>query len=428
MLTCFYEASTVLQVLLSILSQLTVIVLLSSVLLFQRRYGTPTRSGMGAVLLLLLLLNAALCIVMQLDSRLTGTEQAPHLHLPYVVLFAVTVFSLVYSLWSLLRSSKKTAVINNTSVKESFDNLPTGVCFFNESGLPVLCNLAMHRFSFAVSGKDVQFITDLEECLAEDFAPLKGVTKDGKAFVLTDGRVLQLERNIVTYEDGSRYVQFIAPDVTDLYKTHSELAEENAQLRKVQTDLQRLSANVVTVTREEEILNTKMRVHDEMGRCLVAAQKYLREGGGNGVTDQVVSSWQRAVSMLRYNNEPADEDMLSQIRKTCDSIKLKLIQTGSLPKEEDAAYILACAVRECVTNAVRYAGATELYADFTETDTIATVIIANDGKAPDNEIIEGGGLSTLRRRVERAGGVMMMQSRPQFKLTVTVPKGKEGVL
>jgi len=42
--------------------------------------------------------------------------------------------------------------------------------------------------------------------------------------------------------------------------------------------------------------------------------------------------------------------------------------------------------------------------------------------------VEGGGLSTLRRRVERAGGTMTVQSFPQFKLTVTIPKEKEGVL
>ena len=50
-----------------------------------------------------------------------------------------------------------------------------------------------------------------------------------------------------------------------------DLTKENEQLRKVQEDLKRLSAKVVAVTREEEILNTKMRVHDEMGRCLVAS-------------------------------------------------------------------------------------------------------------------------------------------------------------
>ena len=132
--------------------------------------------------------------------------------------------------------------------------------------------------------------------------------------------------------------------------------------------------------------------------------------------------------MLKYNNETSDDDMLSQIRKTCESIKLGFHQTGTLPKEESAAYILTCAVRECVTNAVRYAAADDLYAEFTENKEFATVHVTNSGKQPDSEIIEGGGLSTLRRRVERAGGTMTVQSLPKFKLTVTVPKGKEGVL
>ena len=203
---------------------------------------------------------------------------------------------------------------------------------------------------------------------------------------------------------------------------------ENAQLRRVQADLQKLSANVVAVTREEEILNTKMRVHDEMGRCLVAAQKYLQAGNTESIPDSVATSWQRAVSMIKYSNDMPEEDMLLQIRKTCEYVKIAFLQTGALPQEERAAYLLTCAVRECVTNAVRYAEATELYADFTETGTEAAVTVTNNGKVPEKQIVEGGGLATLRRRIERAGGTMKVQSRPQFRLTVTVPKGRESVL
>ena len=132
--------------------------------------------------------------------------------------------------------------------------------------------------------------------------------------------------------------------------------------------------------------------------------------------------------MLKYSNDAPDEDMLLQIRKTCEYVKLAFIQTGTLPKQEHAAYLLTCAVRECVTNAVRYAEATELHAEFTENETEATVTVTNNGKIPERQIVEGGGLSTLRRRVERSGGTMTVQSFPEFKLTVTVPKEQEGVL
>ena len=423
-MTCFYQISSVWQSILLVISQFAVIFLATGfILLFKRKCKLPKMFGMGAMLLL----NATLYVLMQLDSRITGAEQGLHLHVPYFALMLDTVLSIAFGAWLLLSETKNRKTINHRSIKESLDNLPTGVCFFNEAGLPVLCNNAMQRFSFAVCGKDVQFVTDLEGCLADDFVPATDARKDGMVFVLPDGRALHLEKRSFTHESGNTYTQYIATDVTELHETRVELQVENARLRRVQTDLQALSANVVTVTREEEILNAKMRVHDEMGRCLIEARKYLREGSTERIPDSVVASWQRAVSMLKYNNDIPDEDMLSQVRKTCESVKLGFIQTGELPKEENAAYILTCAVRECVTNAVRYASASELYADFTETESDAAVSVTNNGKAPDSEIVEGGGLSTLRRRVERAGGTMAVQSRPRFELTVTVPKGKEGV-
>ncbi|MBE5892558.1 MAG: hypothetical protein E7286_04160 [Lachnospiraceae bacterium] len=425
MMTHFYQASSVWQTVLLVISQFTVIVLAAGlILLFKRKSKLPKMVTLGTMFLI----NVILYVLMQLDSRITGAEQGIHLEIPGFVLLLILLISLGVSASILLGETKNRKIINHRSIKESFDNLPTGVCFFNEAGLPVLCNHAMQRFSFAVCGKDVQYITDLEYCLADDFIPTTDVKKDGRVFVLPDSRAWHLEKRTFTNESGNHYTQYIATDVTDLQQNRVELQRENAQLRKVQADLKRLSANVVTVTREEEILNTKMRVHDEMGKCLIEARKYLRDDSTDCIPDSVVASWHRAVSMLKYNNETSDEDMLSQIRKTCESIKLGFHQTGILPKEEAAAYILTCAVRECVTNAVRYAAASDLYVEFTENKEVATVHVTNSGKQPDSEIIEGGGLSTLRRRVERAGGTMTVQSLPKFKLTVTVPKGKEGVL
>lgn len=425
MMTCFYLASSVWQIVLLVISQFAVISLAAGfIMLFKRKCKLQKMIGLGTVFLL----NVVLYVLMQLDSRITGAEQGLHLHIPYVVLLVITLLSLWFSTWTVLSETKNRKTINQSSIKEAFDNLPTGVCFFNEAGLPVLCNYAMHRFSFAVCGKDVQLIADLEDCLHDSFTPTANARKDGKVFILDDGRAWQLEKRNFTHENGDRYTQYIAADVTDLHKNRVELTKENEQLRMVQADLKKLSANVVAVTREEEILNTKMRVHDEMGKCLVAAQKYFREGNTEEIPDSIANSWQRAVSMLKYSNDTQEEDMMLQIRKTCEHMKVAFIQTGDLPKKESVAYLLTCAVRECVTNAVRYAQATELYVAFSETEAEAYVTISNNGKIPKSEIVEGGGLSTLRRRIERAGGRMAVQSFPKFQLTVTVPKGKEGVL
>lgn len=425
MMTCFYTISSLWQIVLLVFSQLTLIsFVISIVILYMRRCKVWKLTG----ILITFMVNVWLYVMMQLSSHTTKSSPSIHLHIPYGILTIITLLSCTYNLWALISETKRRKTINRNSIKEAFDNLPTGVCFFNESGLAVLCNLAMQRFSFAVCGRDIQIITDIEECFADNFVPSNGAKKEDANFILPNGTVWKLKKRTFTHKSGNAYTQFTATNVTGLYNNREELKHENEHLRKVQEELKRLSANVVAVTREEEILNTKMRVHDEMGRSLLAVQKYLEEGGTQKIPDNIVGSWQRAVSMLKYNNDTTDEDMLLQIRKTCESVKLDFVQIGNLPKEEKPAYILICAIRECVTNAVRYAEATKLFAEFDENENSVSVTVTNNGIPPSEEISEGGGLSSLRSRVEHFGGEMHIQSFPNFCLTVSVPKRKDGIL
>lgn len=421
----FYEADSILQILLLIFSQFTVILLASGIIFLHNRKAKLFKQ---AALFIIFLINLVLYVLMQLGNRLVSPDRNIRLDIPYVWIIIIVCISVIILISVILNETKNRNTIGPRSIKESFDNLPSGVCYFNEAGLPVLCNRAMHRFSFAVCGKDVQYITDLEGCLSEDFISYAGACKDGNMFILPDKKAWKIEKRSIADEKGNIYTQYVATDVTDLNRNREELMKENEQLRKVRAELKKLSANVVAVTREEEVLNTKMRVHDEMGRCLIEAQKYLQEDHEESIPDSVALSWKRAVSMVKYNNDIPNEDMLSQIRKACESMKLAYIQNGNLPKEEKVAYIFTCAIRECVTNAVRYAKADNLYATFAENENEFTVTVTNDGIKPEKEIVEGGGLSTLRRRVERIGGFMRIDSKPQFVLTVTVPKEKEGII
>ena len=59
------------------------------------------------------------------------------------------------------------------AIKESFDQLPTAVCFFDRDGGVVLCNRQMYRLSQQLLRSDLQYMGELEEALA---APPEGVT------------------------------------------------------------------------------------------------------------------------------------------------------------------------------------------------------------------------------------------------------------
>ena len=223
MMTNYYQADQVLQIILLVLSQLTVITLASGfILLFKRGCEKKKQVGVAA----LFFLNAVVYVWMQLNSRITGAEINVQLQVPCGVLLAVILLSLFYNIRVILDETKDRKTLSRTSIKEAFDNLPTGVCFFNEMGLPVLCNLAMNRFSFAVCGKDVQFITDLEGCLSDDFVPATGVKKEDKVFVFPNDSAWHLEKRNFTHENGENYTQFIVTDVTQL---HEKVCSQGAQ-------------------------------------------------------------------------------------------------------------------------------------------------------------------------------------------------------
>ena len=102
---------------------------------------------------------------------------------------------------------------------------------------------------------------------------------------------------------------------------------------------------------------------------------------------------------------------------------MRIVYEGKRPpKGSRAERIFATAVFECVTNTARHADGTELYAKTDESGTEYCITLTNDGKQPEQEIKEGGGLSSLRVMTENAGGQMTVESVPKFSLAITVPK------
>ena len=60
--------------------------------------------------------------------------------------------------------------------------------------------------------------------------------------------------------------------------------------------------------------------------------------------------------------------------------------------------------------------------DLEETEEAYCAAFRNDGISPQGKITEGGGLGSLRKKVEREGGTMAITSSPDFTLSVLLPK------
>ena len=210
----------------------------------------------------------------------------------------------------------------------------------------------------------------------------------------------------------------------DMYKKQNETDYIQRELVERGKRLRRLSAEVAAVTREEEILSMKMRVHDDIGRSVIATRRLLQQGLPTRELD--LTAWKNAIHLLKRDSEsPEDKDALTQLTEAAAGIGVAIRLEGKLPRNAAAAYLLITAMRECATNCARHAGGTELYVRITHSHGFAAARITNNGRPPEGPLSEGGGLSSLRARVEKAGGTMSVRAAPEFELTVTVPINEE---
>ena len=136
--------------------------------------------------------------------------------------------------------------------------------------------------------------------------------------------------------------------------------------------------------------------------------------------------WKNAVRLLKHENELSEQqDAVVELMNAAYSIGIKVFLDGSFPEDTDVKDIFLSVIRECMTNAVRHAGAKELYVRFVTSDHMVSVSVTNDGALPAGEIVEGGGLTSLRILVRKSGGTMEVKAVPEFELTVSVPVGPE---
>ena len=248
---------------------------------------------------------------------------------------------------------------------------------------------------------------------------------DKNIYLLPDKTVWRFAEGQIKDKYGCVYTQITASDITELYAKKTELETDRTKLEEMKKQIQKLSANVAVMSREEELLSMKMRVHDDMGRSLLAVRQILRQKQPIQTADKIIDEWRNSLHLVAQQEHDAEKrDMMSEIAALADGlIQIKI--NGNLPKESEEAYLIVCAVRECITNAVRHASAENLFVNLKEENNRTTAKITNDGIAPKKEVEEGGGLMALRNRVERAGGVMSVQSFPIFELTISLSLEKE---
>ena len=305
------------------------------------------------------------------------------------------------------------------AIKESFDMLPTAVCFFDRSGGIVLCNRQMYRLSRYLLNSDMQYLGEVEQALFDPPDDVLQISPEENIYRFPDKTVWRFEKTAVTDRYGKTYIQLTAADVTGLHWALVQLSADNRKLAEDAERIKRLSENVAAVAREKESLAAKSAMHDSLAACLTVTKQYLA-GDAEGVdADTVLHEWGKSIAFRDAVPLSARDRLYDAAKSSGVTIRMR----GDEPKG-GAAELMYTAVQVCLNNAIQYAQATELSVMIWEGGSSYTVMIRNNGKPPKKTITEGGGLTNLRRRIEKSGGKMTVQSLPEFSLVIDIPKSE----
>ena len=351
--------------------------------------------------------------------------------LPCGIVLAILLLSaciVIFCLVLILRKKKR--VITPSAVKESLDTLPDGICFSDEEGRPLLVNLCMNRISGDLFGQEILSSTIFWESLGQGvFLNEAKLLRTSPAITVqnTDGKVWDFRRRKLLI-DNCWFYEITALDVTELHDLNIELTKRNAILDEVNRRLHNYSREIEKVTAEKELLAAKMRVHDDLGRALLAYRsRYLSAPAEKRDRKQLLALWRRTIAVMRGEARSekgrSDWELLQQAAQAVD---VEMILDDSLPKEGSAREILIAAVHECLTNTVKHAHGHRLQIAVTTENGVMKADITNDGEQPSEIIRETGGLKNLRMTLEQAGGRMEIQSVPNFLLHIETGEGETG--
>ena len=360
------------------------------------------------------------------QMSLYGFGSRPILIAMQIVLTAVVlkVTALVY------RRARR--YLSKASIKSALDTLPVGLLFYWSGGTVKLINSKMDEISHLMFGESIyngnQFWDRIND-KSMDFIMDTGKDDNECMIRLRNGKVYSIQKRICYFE-GHKLFEITAYDVSREQLLNEELKIKRIKADEIKNRLNLLNRDIEVMTVEKEVLETKRKVHDDLGKTLIMSKRYL-DTGDEKLGKEVIKQWKLNAMLLRGEEREKDAllytDVLRDVRKT----GLEVYTEGNLPLAAGLKEIVISAIRTCATNTLRHGKGTVMYINasevkvrtlksFKDKDYIK-IEISNNGELPDPDFTEGGGLTNLRKSVERAGGLMNVDISVVFKVTLKLP-------
>ncbi len=344
----------------------------------------------------------------------------PH-YFQYIFMLANISFA-IYEFYNIRKSLKREFSV--TTVREAIENLPTGLAFYDESGFLYLSNHIIHKLSIELTTKDLQngleLIHDITVLQDTDICEIRG---EEPAFRRKDGSIWQFSQSVIEIDDRS-FIQLRADDITEIYHLSDEIRETNERLKLEKIRLAEHMKNIGEYISEEETLRVKMAVHDDFGELIARTVRAYERKASREEKAEVITEWsklgQKMNRILTFSQKEINS--LERIMTFANELDCKVEFIGTLPDQYIYRELILAAAFESLKNAVHHAKADEVIVTIMETEHKITASIYNEDKTNPKQITEGGGLTTLREKVEKAGGMMEIICSKGVTLCITLHK------
>lgn len=351
--------------------------------------------------------------------------------IPIVFIYIFMVIMLIYIICDIVmeRQNHKNKP-DVYSIKETLDNLDVGICFSELNGQLVLTNKKMLEIVGDMTGLVLTNSKVFWEELTKNALKkeVKRISKEEYVYKLSNNSIWKFEKTKLNI-GRKTYVQIICNNITYIHDLTTKLKISNYKLDKKQERLRKLLTNIAVTSQEEEVLMSKIRVHDSLGRSILSTRRFLVQERDISESKQIVDMWKNTINRLDASVTSVENKTYNTKKQIIDIASMlgcRVMFEGDFPKDKSIQYLMLSIVREAVTNSVRHVKAKSVFVILNESKKKYCMTIFDDNNK-EVEVKEGGGLSNLRRKVENIGGSLEIDGQNGIKIKAVFLKGENYV-
>lgn len=213
-------------------------------------------------------------------------------------------------------------------------------------------------------------------------------------------------------------------------------AQARDEQRRLNSELRATRLLLAESARVNERTRISRELHDLLGHHLTALSLNLEVAGhlsegrvkehvqqAHTLARLLLTDVREAVSQLREGGAIDLEVALRPLAENVPSLDIHMdIESPLTMDDPERAHVLLRCTQEIITNAVRHAGARNLWIDARRSEGCIVMSARDDGRGAER-LIAGNGLRGMRERLQQHGGDLKIQTRPQagFSLELTLP-------